>query len=78
MIATGAILVIVSFLAICGVIRESQSLLIISSSCLLIIIVILLSAGAWLYTNRHRMDPLIKSVYTKTVKVKNRFHLLIF
>lgn len=68
MIATGVLLVIVSFVAICGVFRESQSLLIISSSCFLVIIVILLSAGAWLYTNRHRMEPLIKSVYTKTVK----------
>lgn len=68
MLAAGSLLMIISFLGCCGAIRESQCMLVAFFSCLLVVVVAQIAAGAWLYTNRDRLDTILKDTVMYTVK----------
>ncbi|XP_057323195.1 CD9 antigen-like [Microplitis mediator] len=67
-LVAGALLLIVAFLGCCGAFRESQCMLVGFFSCLLVVVVTQIAAGAWLYTNRDRIEPLVKTSFMSTVK----------
>ncbi|XP_074095914.1 CD9 antigen [Cotesia typhae] len=67
-LAAGALLLIVAFLGCCGAFRESQCMLVGFFSCLLVVIVAQIAAGAWLYTNRDGIEPLVQASFMNTVK----------
>lgn len=71
MLAAGGLLLIVSFLGCCGAFRESRCMLVSFFSCLLLVVVAQIAAGAWLYTNRDRLEPLVKTAFTNTIKVSD-------
>lgn len=68
LLAAGSLMLIVAFLGCCGAFRESQCMLVGFFSCLLVVIVAQIAAGAWLYSNRDRLEELVKSSVINTVK----------
>lgn len=74
-LVAGALLLIVAFLGCCGAFRESQCMLVGFFSCLLVVVVTQIAAGAWLYTNRDRIEPLVKTSFMSTVKVRKHFDI---
>lgn len=68
LLGAGILMITVAFLGCCGAFRESQCMLVTFFSLLLVVIVAQIAAGAWLYTNRDRLDELVKQSFTQTVK----------
>ncbi|XP_003699639.1 CD9 antigen [Megachile rotundata] len=68
LLSAGILMLIVAFLGCCGAFRESQCMLVAFFSCLLVVIVAQIAAGAWLYSNRNRLEELVKSSVINTVK----------
>lgn len=69
LLGAGILIIVVSFLGCCGAFKESQCMLVTFFSLLLVVIVAQIAAGAWLYTNRERLDELVKDSFAETVKV---------
>lgn len=68
LLGAGILIIVVSFLGCCGAFKESQCMLVTFFSLLLVVIVAQVAAGAWLYTNRDRLDELVKDSFAETVK----------
>lgn len=68
LLGAGILIIVVSFLGCCGAFKESQCMLVTFFSLLLVVIVAQIAAGAWLYTNRERLDELVKDSFAETVK----------
>ena len=69
LLGAGTVMLVVVFMGCCGAFKESQCMLVTFFSLLLVVIVAQIAAGAWLYTNRERLDDLVRKSFTETVKV---------
>ncbi|XP_033220282.1 CD9 antigen-like [Belonocnema kinseyi] len=68
LLGAGILMLVVAFMGCCGAFKESQCMLVTFFSLLLVVIVAQIAAGAWLYTNRERLDDLVRKSFAETVK----------
>ncbi|KAF4525140.1 hypothetical protein B566_EDAN005082 [Ephemera danica] len=68
LLGVGVLMFVVGFLGCSGAYRESQCMLVSFFCFLLIILVAEIAAGAWAYSHSHKLEDMIKSSITDTVK----------
>jgi len=69
LLGAGILMFIVSFLGCCGALKHYRCCLFSFSGIMLVIVGAQIAFGAWLYSNRDRIDELLKSSVINTVKV---------
>ncbi|GAB1869183.1 Tetraspanin [Camponotus japonicus] len=68
LLAAGILMFIVAFLGFCGALKHSRCSLITFFVIMLVIIVAQIASAGWLYTHCDRLDELLRSSVTNTVK----------